>query len=830
MSMKINNNELSLNEKAGRIMLRLDEIDELMRSNSDVEQDVITKYLMDEVDLHNVLQQHEAKLSALREDFIQAHVDEAENICSLYMEFVECEEKLVQFEEEIIAFQRRLADSADDMVKMQQQTVSLVRSINNRRLGSSKLNELYSVLEKCDTFCDAIAQKEVNKEYLENIAELEKKLSFLSSNKELAGSAVDLETRPRLEAAALQAGDKLQQYLTKRITTLASAGSLASIKQLQDTLLSEAGQNAMNFLKSYNRPVAQRIFQEYLKRMSEVFTRLVRLALRGFSEMCTLNAINVDTIITADDIHDVLCNRDSGTPKGNNVTVAASALVFPVQPFPRRERSVSQHMRNFTDRALKSDRPIIMRDATIEETILALDAFIVHNGILTLDPVNVQKLEGVNSWVWQFIRFIQLIVELCVSESRFVANFFCSSSCEEDFDETETLTRAVLQKSFDLTLSGILEDVSLVTERQSVLAGLRVVEIVKGYLCHLQDPVPLLLLSGIMELTKNTLTSTLHSVMANDQKSTQFLTTLRLSPFQLAPDETMISSSKLLEDKGYAATLGPHRVIQRFSHITGELELLNSANFSGSMVNGQEVLVYDMSVSNVIYREIETVSEFILTLAKRHKNILAQHIFAVNNFFYLLALWRHLATKLPKLEQREQSLYIAPSLHIACIETHLSNELARVVDYDSRASGTFGYLFGFIQTVESKMGSEFFTNSGSTESPTESLSETVEEDETMRVVLHFNQSWQAQLSEVSHHVKKIVNLTICAAATPDKVVLKSGKELQDLILKKYTQNIVEANTKLHTIVTRLFGKNSDMHAKLTSNTTVLQEVKKALEF
>ncbi|ORC93665.1 putative leucine-rich repeat protein [Trypanosoma theileri] len=829
MSMEMSNNELSVNEKTEHVSLRPDEIDELMRGNSDVERDIITNYLMDEMDLHSVLQHHEAKLSALREDFIQAHVDEAENICSLYMEFVECEEKLVHFEEEIIAFQRRLADSADDMVKMQQQTVSLVRSINNRRLGSSKLNELYSVLEKCDTFCDDIAQKEVDKEYLENIAELEKKLSFLSSNKELAGSAVDLETRPRLEAAALRAGDKLQRYLTKRIITFASAGNLSSIHQLQKTLLEESGQNAMNFLKSYNRPVAQRIFQEYLKRMSEVFARFVRLALRGFSEMCTLNASSVDTIILADDVHDLICNRDAGSPKGNHVTVAASALVFPVQPFPRRERSVSQHMRNFTDRVLKSDRPIVMRDATIQDTILALDAFIICNGILTLDEAKVQKLEGVNSWVWQFMRCIQLIVELYVSESRFIAQFFCSSSCEEDFDETESLTRSVLQKSLDFTLSGILEDMSLVTERQGVLAGLRVVEIVKGYLCQLQDPVPLLLLSGVMELTKNTLTSTLHSVMANDQKSIQFLTTLRLSPFLLAPNETMISSSKLLEDRGYATTLGPHRIIQRFSHITGELELLNSANFNGSMVNGQEVLVYDIAVSNVIYRELETVSEFILTLAKRHKNSLAQHIFAVNNFFYILALWRRLATKLPKIEKREPLLYVAPSLHITCIENHLSNELARFVDYDSRASGTFGYLFDFIQAAESKMGSEFFTENGSAESSAELLSTPLGESETMRTILHFNQSWQSQLSEVSNQVKKIVNLTMSTATTPDKLLLNCEKELQHLILREYTRNILEANTKLHAIATRLFGKNSDMHAKLTSNTTVLQEVRKVLE-
>ncbi|KEG11812.1 putative leucine-rich repeat protein [Trypanosoma grayi] len=820
--------QLMASENAEYALLRFDELDEIMCGNSDAEQHVITNYLKGGMDLHNILAQHEAELSALREDLIEAHVNEAESICALYTEFVECEEKLVQFEEEIITFQRRLADSADDMVKMQQQTVGLVRSIGNRRHGSAKLSEVYTVLQECDAFCDAIAHKEVDKEYLENIAVLEKKLLFLSANKELAGSAVDLETRPQLQAAAVQAGEKLQRFLSKRIAALAAAESLASIQQ-QQRPLEVVGQNVISFLKNYNRPIAEAIFREYVKRMSEVLSRHTRVMLRGFSEACTAHACSVDTVIAAEDVHDLLCNRDAGSPKGNHVTTVVPPLKFPVQPFPRRERSVSQHMRNFADRVLKPDRCAALLETSISDTIEALDSLTVQNEVLILDAGKAQRLDKVNSWVWHFVRCMQLLVSLCVSECRFVGRFFCSMSSEdEDFDEAEALARVVLQRTLDAARHSFAEDLMLVADRQSVLAGLRVVDIVKVYLCHLHNPVPLLLFSNIMELAKKTLTSVLHSVLENDQKAVQFLATLRLSPFHLAPGGSKLGTTKLLEDRGYAATLGPHPIVQRFSHIAGEVEMLNTALFGGSMVNGLDVVAYDPAVSNVLFRELEIVAEFILTLAKRHKNPLAQRIFAVNNLFYILATWRRLAAGLPPISENEQPQYAAPPSHIACVESHLSNELARFVDEDAKANGNFGYLFDFIQAAEAALGSTFFSESESADPPVASLPPALNEEATMRAVSDFAQSWQVQLSETSNLVKRVVGATMAAAAH-DEVAVACATALEKRILKEYTQGVVEANAKMHTVVTRLFGTNGDMHAKLTSNTTVLHAVRKVLQ-
>ncbi|KAF8296236.1 hypothetical protein C3747_29g77 [Trypanosoma cruzi] len=829
--MNFDNGHLSVIEGAEHMMFRLDEIDELMQCSSDGEQDAITTHLNGEMDLHSVLAGHEAELSALREDFIQAHVDEAENICSLYMEFVECEKKLVQFEEEIIAFQRRLADSADDMVKMQQQTVSLVRSINNRRLGSSRLSEVYTVLQECDTFCDAIAQKDVDEKYLENISELEKKLSFFSSNKELEGSAVDLETRPRLQSAAMRAGDKLLRYFGKKILALTEAEDLASIEGQQQSLV-ETGRNAIGFLKSYNQPIAEAIFQDYARRMSEVFARHVRAVLHDFGELCVVNASSMDTIITADDVHDVMCNRDVASPKGNHVTVAAQEIKFPVQPFPRRERSVSQHMRTFAGRMLKSERPIKTRETTIYDTLAALSTMRIRDESFSLDAAAALPLENVGCWSWHFLRCVHLIANLCVTECWFIRQFFFSSSTEDEFERTETLVRLVLGNAVDVAYNTIREDLPLVTDRQSALAGLRIVDIAKMHLCLLSNPVPLLLFSGVMELVKKTLSDTLHSVMANDLKSTQFLTSLELSPFQRVPNDSKMSLNKLLEDRNYASTLGVHPIVRRFSQIAGELELLNSASLEGSMVNGVDVMVYDPAVSNALYRELENVLEFISVLAKRHKNILAQRIFALNNYFYIQASWRRLSGALKSVVGMEQLPCAAPPAHVNCIESRLSNEVVRFVDEDSKANGTFAYLFDFVQMAEATLGNAFFTDDGLMERSIGPLPDALSEAATMQAVLDFSQSWQAQFSETCSLVKRVVSLTltVAAAAAKDEVALDSSKKLEELILKEYTQSVVEANTKMHLVVTRLFGKNNEMRARLTSNATVLHEVKKVLRF
>ncbi|RNF14770.1 putative leucine-rich repeat protein [Trypanosoma cruzi] len=335
-----------------------------------------------------------------------------------------------------------------------------------------------------------------------------------------------------------------------------------------------------------------------------------------------------------------------------------------------------------------------------------------------------------------------------------------------------------------------------------------------------------------MELVKKTLSDTLHSVMANDLKSTQFLTSLELSPFQRVPNGSKMSLNKLLEDRNYASTLGVHPIVRRFSQIAGELELLNSASLEGSMVNGADVMVYDPAVSNALYRELENVLEFISVLSKRHKNILAQRIFALNNYFYIQASWRRLSSALKSVVGMEQLPCAAPPAHVNCIESRLSNEVVRFVDEDSKANGTFAYLFDFVQMAEATLGNAFFTDDGLMERSIDPLPDALSEAATMQAVLDFSQSWQAQFSETCSLVKRVVSLTltVAAAAAKDEVALDSSKKLEELILKEYTQSVVEANTKMYLVVTRLFGKNNEMRARLTSNATVLHEVKKVLRF
>ncbi|ESL06686.1 hypothetical protein TRSC58_05637 [Trypanosoma rangeli SC58] len=551
-------------------------------------------------------------------------------------------------------------------LKMQQQTVSLVRSINNRRLCSSKLSEVYTVLQECDAFCGDIAQKEVDQSYLENISELERQLTFFSSNKELKGSAVDLETRPRLHAAAVRAGDKLQRYFRKQFVALAAAEDLTSIESQQRSLV-ETGRNAIKFLKNYHPPIAEVIFQEYAKRMSDAFARLVRAVLHDFSELCLANTGGIDTIITADDVHDVVYNRDTGAPKGNHVAVAAQALKFPVHLFPRRERSLSQHMRHFAGRMLKTERPMMIRETTIYDTVATLCTIQVRGETFSLDAAAARPLGNAGNWSYSFLRSMRLLVSLCTSECHFIRHFFCFFSAEDEYDGTEALVRVVLSSALDIAQNSIREALPLLTDRQSTLAGLRIVDIAKTYFCRLSNPVPLLLLSGIMESAKRILSGTLHRVVANDQESTQFLTSLRLSPFQLVPSDSKMSLNKLLEDRQYAATLGPHPIVRRFSQIAGEMELLNSAPFDGSMVDGVDVLLYDSVVASALYSELENILEFIFMLAKRHKNSLAQRIFAFNNYFYIQASWRHLFGILPSVVEMDQLSSAAPPAHVSCI-------------------------------------------------------------------------------------------------------------------------------------------------------------------
>lgn len=154
------------------------------------------------------------------EAYLNAYIENAEKICKEYTELTACEAKVVEFETEIVLFQRKL-DVTGEIVLMQEQIEEVLRRKGHRNQVSDSLNEVYSALQEVDSFCDWIvknhAHQKVDEVYLSYLHRLGVKLTFLSRHKALHHSAVDDEIRPKLTAAAFLAGEKILGYIASRI-------------------------------------------------------------------------------------------------------------------------------------------------------------------------------------------------------------------------------------------------------------------------------------------------------------------------------------------------------------------------------------------------------------------------------------------------------------------------------------------------------------------------------------------------------------------------------------------------------------------------------------
>lgn len=453
--------------------------------------------------LSNKYSQQTAEMEKAYVDYIQAHVDAVDSMCQLYREYTACEARVIDFETEIIAFQRQLRDT-DDIVMIQQVIEDLLLRIKHRQAVSGALSEVYSAVEECDAFCQHILsssakrQQPVNDVYLSHLHRLGVKLNFLSRHKALRNSAVDDEIRPKLTAAAAQAGDKLYHYMSDRIQRLelgrgpsssepppgvVEASRFSSITELHDSLRQEDN-FGFTFLKLYNPSVAKRIVQLYIRHAAAYYAFQFDKGLHRLVEPGQRPPTG-----------------SSGNPFSRALSLSPSTIedsftIWQTGEMPNEQFSLL--VSNAEDRL---------------EAVVYLQ--ILHRIYLKYGALHFSSEEGSDKeknrksirWLTSFVKAFLLIVKSCSSECEFIAQFFCLAETEngavEDYNDAEKVCKLVLEH-----LMGRVEaSMASITKRSftsplEVLSALRVVDLCKERVCISQDPIPLLLLSGVFEYVK----------------------------------------------------------------------------------------------------------------------------------------------------------------------------------------------------------------------------------------------------------------------------------------------------------------------------------------
>jgi hypothetical protein len=789
-----------LNEAAELALRRLDDVDGLVDVAGD-DQMVVGKYLRSDVDLKQMLAQHDQELMRVKEEYIEEHCKQAERLCSLYVEVTECEEKLLDFEKQINDFQTSLTNTAEDIVVMQQQTVDLVHRIGNRRHVSSKISEVYGALKECEEFCEGIAKRQVDADYLANIRELESKIAFLANNKELENSAVDQEISPKLRAAAHKAGDKLQRYLSKKITALSE--NMTNITMQQQALQS-TGQHAYGFLARYNTPVAQHLLDMYIRIMADVYIKQTRSIMREVLE----GRISPQTaVLSHEDAMKILENRDSGSPPGSEVTTKQTIKATMVI---NRERSlgIEQRVREL----MRSRDGTQLREVTINDIVLALRSIDVQYGVVSIDPSQQDSLRETQSYVFRFVRAMAHTSNLTINESKFISEFF-HGHCH-DSDAEESVTRTVLGKSLQVAETSVKDLLNCPTDRSTTLACLRAVDLVKSLLCQCSNPLPLLLMSVIVELVTGTLRGRIYNTLNADWAILEEASALALIPFKY--DATGPLKRLLDADRNFASYIAVHPVIARFASTTGELHVINTYPLAHSRVDGALIKVFDDVVSGMVKNMSFSVMRLIDHLGRRHVNDVAYRVFCIRNLFHVLHRWRSLSAQFAG--EREGYSAVADH-HREALEANLKTHIAYLIQEEANDS-SIGKIFCFAVEAEAALGTDFFRSSDVPTLASLGLPDAINEASTLGTISAFSSGWQDHLLSASQSIEKYFSSQGNQDA-PDEL-----EEIASIVLREYFQSLLDSYAKVLAVIKVFYSKNGAIQAKVVGSVALFHEVQK----
>ncbi|CUG93750.1 Hypothetical protein, putative [Bodo saltans] len=792
------------------LMRSLDDVDGLMAIAAGMgdEQQLINKHLNSGVDLKVMLASQEKELRAVQELFIEQHCAQAENLCTLYNEVSECESKLLSFEEQIFAFQKTLTDTADDIVKMQEQTVDLVHRVANRKHVSNKINEVYNALNECEEFCEEFANKEVTKDYLLNIRKLENKIAFLANNKGLENSSVDQEIRPKLRLAAQRAGDKLHRYLGKKIHALAEDSTNI---QLQQQALESVGQYAYSFLDRYNKPVADDLKETYVRTMSEVYHRQMRHASREFHEVIShsttcfffwtmsevyhrqmrhaskefheviTHSTTCEPILSSDIVRALKAGSDSGA--GGNFFLPPPQVVTSSHNHRRTSSvSVEAKLRGFADKvrgksegrataAPTSKGPPPTRSTDIKDIVDGVTSVDLSYAatMVNINPVPAIDLNQTTSWLWRLVKMFVAIVNMVTGESAFVSSFFYAHG--QDLEAEEYLTRAILQRALDSVHSLVAAELPNLRDRLSCLAASRHIDQMKSFLCQCANPIPLLVLSGLIETCLTEVRRTLHHLAEGDQSLLIQVSGLQLAQLPAYYDASTTSlANALQQNPKIRAYLSPHDVTRQFALTTGCLHLINTMQLPYTRVDGKTVAAYDEQLNQVLRSSLTAWGTIVDHLAKRHQQPVAQYVFRIQNYSYLLLLWKSLcehlragivcgsgSTSSASTSQTPALLrgpFVAPQAQVESITFLLKNEVVRYVAADSKRFSMSG-IVSLMQEAEVACGaSPPSTNSPAPTLPAiTSLPPALQDQQILATLSTFAKTWKEQLEQIAGSVR-----------------------------------------------------------------------------
>ncbi|GIX72511.1 vacuolar protein sorting-associated protein 52 homolog [Caerostris extrusa] len=199
-------------------------------------------------------------------ELLSLYIQESQNIASLHNQITACDEILERMEQMLKLFQSDLGSISNEILTLQQQSVSMNIRLKNRQAIRGELSQFVDDMIVQESLIQHILESAVtDKEFLEDLQILDHKIAFVKEQS-FKDAKCCQDVKDVLEKLKTKATFKIREYLLQKIYSFRKP--MTNYQVPQNVLLKF--KFFYQFLMTHERDIAREVREEYLDTMSKI--------------------------------------------------------------------------------------------------------------------------------------------------------------------------------------------------------------------------------------------------------------------------------------------------------------------------------------------------------------------------------------------------------------------------------------------------------------------------------------------------------------------------------------------------------------------------------
>ncbi|XP_067131774.1 vacuolar protein sorting-associated protein 52 homolog [Centruroides vittatus] len=415
--------QVELNEESPELYVEpvsedpiFEEVDVHIQEN--LEDDFIKEALNSGMDLRQYSRQIEKELQDVENASIKDYITESQNIASLHNQIHACDEILERMEQMLRSFQNDLGSISQEILTLQQQSVTMNIRLKNRQAVRGELSQFVDEMIVPDIMINHILETPVTeKGFLEQLFILDHKISFVKEQGfKDARSCQDV--KDILEKLKFKAIVKIREYLLQKI--YAFRKPMTNYQVPQNAMLKH--KFYYQFLMTHEREIAREIRDEYIDTMMKIYysyfksysSRLMKLQFEEMADKDDLMGVEDTAKRGIFSSKPSLKNRSTIFTLGNRGSVLTTDLESPIIV----PHAAQKNETKYTFESLFRSQHFALVDNSSREYLFLSEFFMAANTAAAQDLFN----SVMGRTLTTFLKQIDVYVQDCYDS---IAIFLC---------------------------------------------------------------------------------------------------------------------------------------------------------------------------------------------------------------------------------------------------------------------------------------------------------------------------------------------------------------------------------------------------------------------